>query len=63
MKKRIIDNWKTSLIALFIVLIMGVLLYFDKVTWEESLGFLTLSGLLAWVKDTIFKVDPDGSNQ
>lgn len=59
MKHRIIDNWKTTSIGVVILAISMVLLYTKQATWDQLLGFWTVSGLLGWVKDTIFKVKPD----
>jgi hypothetical protein len=56
MKKRIIDNWKATLLGVVIALTCGALVITKQATFAEVSGFLTLSGLLAWVKDSIFKV-------
>jgi len=56
MKTRILTNWKSSLIGLLIAAVSIAAVVFKYATWEEAIGFLTLSGLLTWVKDTIFKV-------
>ncbi len=61
MKYRIIKNWQTTLIG---VLISGVCVYLivtKHATFAECSGFFIASGLMAWVKDTIFKVKPDES--
>ena len=56
MKKRLIENWKSSLLGLLIFAACGVAVYTKVATFAEVVGFLTTSGLLMWVKDTIFKV-------
>ena len=56
MKKRIILNWKSTAIGLAIAVASGLALYFKFATWDQLTGFWTVSGLLAYVKDTIFKV-------
>lgn len=32
-----------------------LLLRFGYASWDQLIGFWTVSGLLTWVKDTIFK--------
>jgi len=56
MKTRILTNWKSSIIGLLIAAVTLAAVAFKYATWEEAVGFLTLSGLLTWVKDSIFKV-------
>ena len=56
MKNRILENWKSSLLGLLIFAACGVAVYTKMATFAEVVGFLTTSGLLMWVKDTIFKV-------
>ena len=56
MKNRILENWRTSLLGLIILFACGVAVYTKVATFAEVVGFLTTSGLLMWVKDTIFKV-------
>lgn len=58
MKDRVIKNWRSSLVALLIVAACAAGLYFKYATWDQVIGFLGMSGLLAWAKDTIFKVKP-----
>ena len=55
-KERLIDNWKTTTISLLITAVSIYLLAKGYATWDQLIGFWTASGLLAWVKDTIFKV-------
>lgn len=57
MKDRIINNWKSTLLGCIIALGSIVLVWTGKATLEQVSGFLLTSGLLAWVKDTIFKVN------
>lgn len=59
MKKRIINNWKTTVLGIVILAICILAIVYKYATWDEVIGFMTLSGLLAWVKDTIFKINPD----
>ena len=54
-KERLLVNWKTTSISLLITAVSLFLLIKGYATWEQLLGFWTVSGLLAWVKDTIFK--------
>ena len=56
MKKRIIDNWKSTLMGAIIALTCTALVITKQATFAEVSGFLIASGLLAWVKDSIFKV-------
>lgn len=56
MKNRIIDNWKATLLGFGILTASLALVWFGKATFAEVSGFLVLSGFLAWVKDSIFKV-------
>ena len=56
MRSRLLENWKTSLLGLIIFAACGVAVYTKMATFAEVVGFLTTSGLLMWVKDTIFKV-------
>ena len=56
MKDRIINNFKSTLLGLIILAICAVLIYTDKATFAEVSGFLVSSGLLMYVKDSIFKV-------
>lgn len=55
-KERLIDNWKTTAISALIIVVSILLLVLGFATWDQLIGFWTASGLLAWVKDTIFKV-------
>ena len=55
MKNRIIDNWKTTLIGCTIGLVSIALVWFGKATFTEVSGFLVASGLMVWVKDSMFK--------
>lgn len=59
MKTRVITNWKTTVLAVLILISCGLAIWFKVANWTEVIGFMTLSGLLAWVKDSIFKVNPD----
>lgn len=59
MKDRIISNWKSTFVGLFILIACFLAIIFKYATLDEVIGFMTLSGLLAWVKDTIFKVNPE----
>lgn len=55
MKNRIFGNWKTTILGCSIAVISIALVWFGKATFTEVSGFLLASGLLAWVKDSIFK--------
>lgn len=59
MKARVIDNWKSSAVAVLILALCGLALWLKLATWSEVAGFMALSGVMAWVKDTIFKVKGD----
>ena len=54
MKNRIIDNWKTTLLGCSIAAVSIGLVWFGKATFAEVSGFLVASGLMVWVKDSIF---------
>ncbi len=55
MKQRLIDNWKSTVIGIFLLAFSCLLVWFDKMTWTEFGVFLpTIIGFL-WVKDTVFK--------
>jgi len=56
MKKRIIENWKSTLLGAVILAGSFTLVGMKIITWAEAIGFITLSGLLAWVQDSVFKV-------
>lgn len=56
MKNRIIQNWKSTLLGAVILAGTFTLVGMKVITWTEAIGFITLSGLLAWVKDSVFKV-------
>ena len=55
MKKRIIENWKTTTLGISIAVASLALVWFGKATFQEVSGFLVASGLLAWAKDSILK--------
>lgn len=57
MKNRIIDNWKATLLGFGILTVSLALVWFGKATFTEVSGFLLTSGLLLWVKDSIFKIN------
>jgi len=54
-KNRLFVNRKTTLISLLITAVSIYLLAKGYATWDQLIGFWTVSGLLAWVKDSIFK--------
>lgn len=54
-KERIVKNYKTTLLGVVIAGLSIIALKKGYATWDQIIGFLTLSGLLTWVKDTIFK--------
>lgn len=56
MKHRIIDNWKATTLGVVMALVSLALVWFGKATFAEVSGFFVASGLLVWVKDTIFKL-------
>ena len=56
MKDRIINNFKSTLLGLIILAICAALIYTNKATFAEVSGFLVSSGLLIYVKDSIFKL-------
>ena len=56
MKDRILNNFKSTILGLIILAICAVLIYTDKATFAEVSGFLVSSGLLIYVKDSIFKI-------
>ena len=55
MRKRIIENWKTTLLGCSVAIISFALVWFGKATFVDVSGFLVTSGLLAWAKDSILK--------
>ena len=55
MKKRILDNLKTTALGCSIAAVSLALVWFGKATFAEVSGFFVASGLLVWVKDSIFK--------
>lgn len=56
MKDRILNNFKSTILGLIILAICVVLIYTNKATFAEVSGFLVSSGLLMYVKDSIFKI-------
>lgn len=56
MRNRIINNWKTTLVGCSIGLVSIAFVWFGKATFAEVSGFFVSSGLMIWVKDSIFKV-------
>ena len=54
-KERLLVNWKTTSISLLIIAVSLFLLINGYATWDQLIGVWTASGLLAWVKDSIFK--------
>ena len=56
MKNRIIENWKTTIVGCSIGLVSIAFVWFGKATFAEVSGFFVASGLMIWVKDSIFKV-------
>lgn len=56
MKHRIIDNWKATALGVVMALVSLALVWFGKATFAEVSGFFVASGLLVWVKDSIFKL-------
>ena len=56
MKDRVINNFKSTLLGLIILAICAVLIYTNKATFAEVSGFIVSSGLLMYVKDSIFKI-------
>ena len=56
MRKRILTNWKSTALGLAVAVASALALYFKYATWDQLIGFWTVSGLLAYVKDSIFKV-------
>lgn len=59
MKERIISNWKATIIGLIIAGMCIFLILTKHATFSECSGFFIASGLMMWVKDTIFKIKPD----
>ncbi len=58
MKTRIFNNWRTSLLGAFFLLISLLLVFYKIIAWGEFIAFLpTIFGLL-YVRDTIFKINP-----
>jgi len=59
MKTRIFQNWRTSLLGLLFLILSSILLFLRIITFAEFTAFLpTILGLL-YVRDTVFKVDPE----
>lgn len=56
-KERVVKNYKTTLLGVIIAAVSVIALKKGYATWDQIVGFLTLSGLLTWVKDTIFKTE------
>lgn len=54
-KERVVGNHRTTIIGLIILALSVFVLIKGYATWDQVVGFMTLSGVLAWVKDTIFK--------
>lgn len=58
MKTRIINNWRTTILGLFLLILMSLLLYLKTITLGEfSAFFPTILGLL-YVQDTVFRIKP-----
>lgn len=61
MKDRIFNNWKTSLMGLFLLIFGGVMVYMKIISWESFVAFVPFCLGLIYVKDTILKKnDSDG---
>ena len=56
MKDRFLNNYKSTLLGLLILAICAILIYTNKATFAEVSGFLVSSGMLMYVKDSIFKI-------
>lgn len=59
MKKRIIKNWRSSLMGLVLVIIATAAMYTDRIGWTEFLAFLPFALGLIYVQDSIFNPNPD----
>jgi hypothetical protein len=55
MKNRIINNWKTTLIGLVILLVGIVALFLEKITGLEFIGIITTSLPLIVAKDSLLE--------
>jgi len=58
MKKRVIENWQSSLIGFVLLAIASVALFQSIVTWKEYVSFLPFALGWIYVQDTIFKIKP-----
>ena len=57
MKNRIFNNWRTSILGVFFLLISLFLVFYKIIAWGEFMAFLpTIFGLL-YVRDTIFQIN------
>jgi hypothetical protein len=58
MKTRTIQNWRTSLLGVILLIFSSALLYLKVITFNEYLAFFpTIVGLL-YVRDSVFKINP-----
>jgi hypothetical protein len=59
MKTRIIQNWRSTIIGIFLLILSSTLLFLKVISFTEYTAFLpTIFGLL-YVRDSIFKINPD----
>ena len=55
MKERVVKNWQTSLLAVALLIVALVMVWFGKISWEAFTAFLPSVFGLLWVKDSFLK--------
>lgn len=62
MKKRVICNWKSSVIGLLFLIAAWVAFFLRIATLTEVAAFMPFCLGLIYVKDSIFKINSSGEN-
>ena len=55
MKKRVFENWKTSLIGLVLLALTGIAVIYRYATWDQAMLFVPFCIGLIYVKDSVLK--------
>lgn len=59
MKKRILENYLTTGLAILIIIYCMVSLHFNKFEWQDLTGFFGMAGLLLRSKDSLIGFDKE----
>jgi len=57
MKKRVFENWKTSLIGLVLLALTISAVVYKYATWDQAMMFVPFCVGLMYVKDTVLKIN------